>query len=753
MRRISITVIAALLFLVIGGNALSAKQEYDALYRYRNNDGVYGYDENIPVNYYNGSTEQIMIPTEYNQEKIQFKSSWVATIFNIHFPKLNTEAAVKAEYQKKLDTFKEWNMNAMIFQVRPLLDAAYYTSEINPTSEYFTGKQGLDAGFDPMPWMIEQTHNEGMEFHAWFNPYRVTNNAYHTLAGIDEADAKDMTPQEMVVSLNQTGYLADTNYAVLNPDLVLEHKGKLFLNPGEPEVIQHVVDSIAEYIAKYDTDAVHFDDYFYPYKVDEVLFGDLGEDAHTFAKYGTGYTDIAEWRRDNVTALIDGVKGAIDKHNLENKKSVQFGISPFGIWEHAANDPRGSNTPAGSSQSYSKTIFADTYQWIKDEKLDYVAPQIYWAFAAPAAPYGELLRWWNDVAEGTNVDVYVGHANYKHEGNGGWDADWANPEEIDNQMKFNQMYPNITGSALYSSNELIKRNDTSKPNMIARDESIDILKADTFSLNSLTPPRPKLSHGDTKALESVVRKGDTITWTDELNDNARFYVIYAGEQEGAVDLSSLAANIVERVNFTGQKTYTFEIPEELKDKEFAISVLDRAYVETQAVKAYIPLEVQIGLDEVVVEFDSALDELDFIELLNITSNYDKKITTNYSEVVKQDEAGVYLVSVIVAATDEDGNVIEALGTETFEVKVTVKDKVVDPTPVDPDKETDDKPTVDDKPIVEDTPNVEDSNNKPSDKEVLPSTGMSNDRTFIPFVLLGMGLVVTMINKKRKFNVN
>ncbi len=50
----------------------------------------------------------------------------------------------------------------------------------------------------------------------------------------------------------------------------------------------------------YDIDGVHFDDYFYPYPV----AGQPVPDDATFAQYGAGFTDKADWRRHNTDLLI-----------------------------------------------------------------------------------------------------------------------------------------------------------------------------------------------------------------------------------------------------------------------------------------------------------------------------------------------------------------------------------------------------------------------------------------------------------------
>ncbi|EUJ22764.1 LPXTG-motif cell wall anchor domain-containing protein [Listeria grandensis FSL F6-0971] len=511
-------------------------------------DGTYGYEANTPVYYYNGSTEQVQIPASYTQPKEQFKSSWVATIANLNFAKVASEAAFKAQYKTVLDDFESWNMNAVIFQVRPLLDA-YYPSKINPWSEFIaSGVQGVNPGYDPLAIMVEETHKRGMEYHAWFNPYRVTNTKLTTASiltkiGATKEEALAMTVPEQIEAWNKAGILADDNYAVKHPETVLRFDEKLFLNPGIPAVQEYVAATIQEVVTNYDIDAIHFDDYFYPYRITvdgkNVLFGDQQEDAATFAQYGipAGYPNtkagIDEWRRDNITTLIDKVKQTIDTHNQAKKTAVQFGISPFGIWEHKANNPLGSNTPTGSSQSYSQSIFADTYQWIKDEKIDYMTPQIYWSFDQNAAPYGDLARWWNKAAEGTHVQIYVGHANYKHLGNGGWEAAWMNSEEIPNQMRFNQLLENVSGSVLFSYNDIRKSDmatipDAQKPVNQAKNESIDLLQKTYFKIPSLTPSKPWLAHQAITAPMQVKQTGGTLTWSDTAANDARYYVVYKG---------------------------------------------------------------------------------------------------------------------------------------------------------------------------------------------------------------------------------
>lgn len=583
---------------------LRAESNEEPLYKFvKDANGNYGYDENTPVHMYPGSNEQVMIPSSYEAPKRQFRTSWVATIDNLHIAKATSETDFQRKYSAILDRFTDWNMNAMIFQVSPLLDA-YYPSQIRPWSKFLSGGQGVDPGYDPLAWMIEATHERAMEYHAWFNPYRVTNTKISATSilnaiGMTRADALQLDIPDYIEAINRAGILADDNFAVLHPEWVLRFDEKLFLNPGIPEVRQYVIDTVSEVFTNYDVDAIHFDDYFYPYRSGNLYFGTLNEDYQTFLEYGlpAGYPDDAEgiesWRRDNITELVEGVKEAIDLHNETEGKSVQFGISPFGIWEHITLDDRGSHTPESSSQSYSKSIYADTYKWIKNETLDYILPQIYWYLAQDAAPYGELTSWWDSVVEGTRVQLYIGHANYKHVGVGEGDASWMNPNEIPNQLKFNQKYSNVAGSALYGYNDIIPTNLdtlTATPSDIpknkVKNEALQILKNEYFNTPALAPAKPWLASGEIAApKQGYFAQGSdtTFTWQDSASNVTRYYVVYRGTGR-AEDIISQPKNIIAKIWKTNELEMTYtDISRSSSDGNvtYVITALDAAHNESR----------------------------------------------------------------------------------------------------------------------------------------------------------------------------
>ena len=541
-------------------------------------EGRYGYDFSIPVPYHPFTDEPVRVPQTLLPVKHQFRGAWVATVWNLNMANTTSKEGFQREFTGILDTLVDWNMNALIFQIRPLLDA-FYPSKINPWSQHITGtyvetqhgieilgRQGVDPGWDPLEWMIAETHNRGLEYHAWLNPYRVTASRFRffNVPGMTTEDLALLSPADLVRALNGAGILADDNFAVRNPHLVFMFDERLYLDPGIPEVRQHVVDTVREIIENYDVDAIHFDDYFYPYFVRGQRFGDLGEDRETFERFGLGrFPDTEEgieaWRRDNNDELIRAVGEAITQENRRNNRAIQFGISPFGIWEHYQNDPRGSHTPTGSGRTFSGQVFADTYRWVREGLIDYIVPQIYWSFDQRAAPYAELVRWWAQVADGADVHLYIGHANYKHITNAAWEVAWLNPEEIYHQLKYNQLHPQVMGSVFFSYVDLIPSTGE-EPRHIAAAAATNLLRGVFQRHMTLNPPMPWLMDSAPAAPINVVRQNNnTITWEDTEDNNTRFYVVYRVLTSEAGDVNRAINdphNIIARVRRDGQ-THTF----------------------------------------------------------------------------------------------------------------------------------------------------------------------------------------------------
>ncbi|MFF3732250.1 glycoside hydrolase family 10 protein [Streptomyces sp. NPDC002476] len=351
----------------------------------------------------------------------ELRGVWVATVANLDWPSKPglTAAAQRAELTDHLDEAVDRRLNVVMLQVRPTADALW-PSPYEPWAQYLTGVQGKDPGWDPLGTAVREAHARGLELHAWFNPYRVAN---HT----------------------DPSRLAAAHPARRHPDWVLPYGGKLYYNPGLPEVRRFVQDAMLDAVRRYDIDAVHWDDYFYPYPVAGQEFAD---DA-AYAKYGAGFPDRAAWRRDNTDRLVRETGERIKKI----KKNVRFGISPFAVWRNAATDPRGSATKAGV-QTYDD-LYADTRGWVEKGWIDYICPQVYWNLGFAAADYAELVPWWNEVVRGTGVDLYIGEALYKA-GDPGQPAAWQDPAELSRHLDFAAACDQVRGHVYFSGKDVVE---------------------------------------------------------------------------------------------------------------------------------------------------------------------------------------------------------------------------------------------------------------------------------------------------------
>ncbi|MCX5139099.1 MULTISPECIES: glycoside hydrolase family 10 protein [unclassified Streptomyces] len=351
----------------------------------------------------------------------ELRGMWVATVENLDWPAEPglSAAAQRAGLTAFLDEAVDRRLNAVVLQVRPSADALW-PSPHEPWAACLTGVQGRDPGWDPLGTAVQEAHARGLELHAWFNPYRVAN---HT----------------------DLSRLSAAHPARLHPAWVLPYGGKLYYNPGLPEVRAFVQDAMLDAVRRYDIDAVHWDDYFYPYPVAGQSFAD----GPAYAKYGAGFPDKAAWRRDNTDKLVREMSGRIKAL----KPGVRFGISPFGVWRNASTDPLGSRTEAGV-QTYDD-LHADTRGWIKKGWIDYICPQLYWNIGFAPADYAELVPWWGEVVRGTGVDLFIGEALYKA-GDPAQPAAWQDPAELSRHVDLAAGHDQARGHVYFSGNSVVR---------------------------------------------------------------------------------------------------------------------------------------------------------------------------------------------------------------------------------------------------------------------------------------------------------
>ncbi|MER6156727.1 family 10 glycosylhydrolase [Streptomyces sp. NPDC001868] len=349
----------------------------------------------------------------------ELRGMWLATVVNRDWPSAPglTAEEQRAELLAHLDTAVERRLNAVIFQVRPTADALW-PSPHEPWSQYLTGTQGQDPGWDPLATAVEEAHARGLELHAWFNPYRIAN---HT------------DPTRLVAS----------HPARRHPDWVVPYGGKLYYNPGIPAVRAFVRTAMLDAVRKYPVDAVHFDDYFYPYPVAGQTF----DDDAAYDQHGGSFPNRAAWRRDNIDRLVRETAAEIKVI----RPGTQFGISPFGVWRNAVTDPAGSDTRAGV-QTYDD-LYADTRKWVRENWIDYIVPQLYWNIGFAAADYAKLLPWWAETARDSGTRLYIGEALYKA-GDPAQPAAWQDPAELSKHLTLARDVPEARGHVFFSAKEV-----------------------------------------------------------------------------------------------------------------------------------------------------------------------------------------------------------------------------------------------------------------------------------------------------------
>ncbi len=349
----------------------------------------------------------------------EMRGMWLATVANRDWPSRTglTADQQRAELLGLLDVAVERRLNAVMFQVRPAADALW-PSPYEPWSHYLTGTQGKDPGWDPLGTAVAEAHARGLELHAWFNPYRV---AGHT----------------------EPARLAASHPVRKNPGWAVAYGGKLYYNPGLPEVRAFVQKAMLDAVRRYPVDAVHFDDYFYPYPVSGQAF----DDDAAYRAHGGDFPDRAAWRRDNIDRLVGETGDGIKKI----RPGTRFGISPFGVWRNASTDPHGSDTRAGV-QTYDD-LYADTRKWVRENWIDYVVPQLYWHIGNSAADYAELLSWWAKTAEGSGTRLYLGEALYKA-GDPAQPSAWQDPAELSRHLTLARDYPQASGHVFFAAKEV-----------------------------------------------------------------------------------------------------------------------------------------------------------------------------------------------------------------------------------------------------------------------------------------------------------
>ncbi len=569
---------------------------------------------------------------DYVQVDTELRAVWVATVSNIDIAKQTgtSESDIKAwqdQYLAILDKAEAYHLNAIVFQIRPCNDA-FYPSKYNPWSQ-FLYLYGKDPGWDPLAWMIEVTHERGMEYHAWLNPYRAsvdTNISIASNSAILKYD-NDALQAEKQAKFNNLKASCDTNidnpaFATgeeLEHNVVLGTEGKYVLNPASSNTIEHLVKTIEEIVENYEIDGIHFDDYFYPDDRSYVassgsnaeLIGTTFsteplvdyQDYQAYLKSG-GSLDIYDWRRDNVNKLIETLSTLIRNLNKTKSRPCAFGISPCSRWAPtieacpAAPNRGTEGGMAGSCYDYYSyaDLYADTKKWVEEEWIDYILPQTYMRLTST---YTSVMEWWSDVVKPTSVKLYSGLALYLFD-------TWKSSDEIAYDVMYNQGKDNqTTGYVLYNYSSMDKT---------YTQLSLNHVLETCWQTNALTPvyeaydyQHDVTSLAKVSKIEQISEEKMCLTY-DTIKD-AKAYALYQFTKD-ETNILPLAKNLAQ-MNI-GSKNSTFNIDDYNPDNIYYLATIsydNTIYLAsdpidfTKAVRNNLP-QIELASymsDEVLVE--------------------------------------------------------------------------------------------------------------------------------------------------------
>ncbi len=470
-------------------------------------------------------------------EKYQMRAVWIASVANVDWPSKSNLSVTEQQNEMigMLDRFKELNINAVVFQIRPASDA-FFVSSYEPWSLWLNGSGVAPSPFyDPLQFVIQEAHARCMEVHVWLNPYRV--------------------------SLDDTTMLCKEHPLFEHRDLIKKYGNRYFFDPGRDETRAYLNKIVADVVMRYDVDAVHFDDYFYPYKVGKLEFPD--EDTYLANPRGFAPDKRDDWRRNNVNLIISELQQTIKGI----KPWVDFGISPFGVWRNFRTDPRGSKTTAGTTNY--DDLYADIRLWLESGMIDYVVPQLYWEIGKEVADYKELIDWWCHNSFGRNLYIGLFASGLKNQKGPAWNKG----NELARQMTLNKKYPQQEGVFLYSARPLLKNPlgicDTLRNNYFRYPSLVPRHHGD-MSLNLLRPQNVRVLSGENEK---------RLVWDETPasgGEKVAYYVIYAFKRNEKTNYNT-SRNIIGK-----SAVPYFDLPDEYKSGKhvFAVTSVNRYRCES-----------------------------------------------------------------------------------------------------------------------------------------------------------------------------
>lgn len=283
------------------------------------------------------------------------------------------EWAVKADSnqndlqkQKIAEVFEkatQAKLNFILFQIRGAADA-FYQSNYEPWSHLLTGELGLNPGWDPLNYAIDQAHRRGLELHVWFNTFPAWRGK----------EPPPHTSPAHVLNAHPEWLICDRNGKPMQLN-----SGYVNLSPGIPEVRDYIHNVAMDIVQNYDIDGFHFDYIRYPENSHTIGYSHDPVSVRLFQSQEGNPDNLnwEDWQRENINSFV---RRFYDEATAI-KPWLKISAAVIGKYDYSAWN------------GY-HVVFQDARQWLTEGKMDFIAPMIYWQTDHPTARFGDITRDW-----------------------------------------------------------------------------------------------------------------------------------------------------------------------------------------------------------------------------------------------------------------------------------------------------------------------------------------------------------------------
>jgi len=296
-------------------------------------------------------------------ETIEARGIWVTRWEWAQHANLNNPPAQQNRIAEIFDVIKQAKLNFVLFQIRGNADA-FYRSPYEPWSKLLTGELGKDPGWDPLSFAIEQAHQRGLELHAWVNTFTVWSDTSPPPHTIPE-HLFHAHPEWIICDKNGTPMPLNAHY--------------INLSPGIPAARDFVHNVCLDIVRAYDIDGLHFDYIRYPENSPDKGYSQDPISLRLFNSPEGNPQNLAweDWQRENINLFV---RKFYDEA-IQIKPWLKISAAVIGKYNY-------------SLWNGFHIVYQDAMQWIKEQKVDFIVPMIYWQTNHATAPFGSVVADW-----------------------------------------------------------------------------------------------------------------------------------------------------------------------------------------------------------------------------------------------------------------------------------------------------------------------------------------------------------------------